>query len=789
MRFLRYTISLAVLCLSGNAVAQSILELPPVDASQELAKRASIEKDFDSAPLRFALPVDLEISPKTHGDWIDSPSRREWRLRVRSSGATDLNFGFGRFRIPEGATLELISLSAKKPMRYGPYGSEDATDGKFWSPPLPGGEAEIVLRIPHGATGAFDVELSRVGTGFRDIYRIDGGPGLSKQGPCNIDVVCPEGDGWRDEIRSVAAYTVDGIDTCTGTMVMDAAQSFTPYFITAWHCGVRDNNASSVVTIWNYESPNCGDLGNGSRMDTVSGASFVAGRGDVDSTLLELSSSPPASYDVYWAGWDRTDAIPNGSVGIHHPGVDEKAISFNDDALTKTNSCIIGGTSDTHWEVDNWEQGTTEPGSSGSALFDPTNKRLIGFLSGGRAACGNTLEDCYGRLDVAWSGGADDSERFGPWLDPNDTGTSSVAGSDPVGFSVNATPPVAAVCAGQTVDFDVDVTASGGFSDNVTLSVDNRPPGTSTTFTVNPVTPPGMSVLTIGNTSGLASGAYPFSLVGTANATMTSAPLTLNVSEGPPSSPTLSMPGDGAVGVLTEPTLTWTASGSGADSYDVQVAADAAFSNIVDAANVTDTSYTVATTLSPDTTYYWRVRAVNGCGVSPYTAARSFTTGGDICSSPGVAIPDNNASGVSDSIEISSAEQVQSLRVSLQVTHTWVGDLIATLRHEDTGTDVVLMDRPGSPAAQNGCNEENVDVTFDDSATDPVEDACEIDPAIAGTLRPEEPLSGFDGQNLAGTWTLTLSDNAGADTGTLDTWCVIPETAPLPDMIFANGFE
>ena len=43
--------------------------------------------------------------------------------------------------------------------------------------------------------------------------------------------------------------------------------------------------------------------------------------------------------------------------------------------------------------------------------------------------------------------------------------------------------------------------------------------------------------------------------------------------------------------------------------------------------------------------------------------------------------------------------------------------------------------------------------------------------------QPNNPINAvFAGQSLAGTWTLNVSDNAQGDTGTLDQWCLVPQT-------------
>jgi hypothetical protein len=92
----------------------------------------------------------------------------------------------------------------------------------------------------------------------------------------------------------------------------------------------------------------------------------------------------------------------------------------------------------------------------------------------------------------------------------------------------------------------------------------------------------------------------------------------------------------------------------------------------------------------------------------------------------------------------------------------------------------MLIDRPGVPGiSPNGCSGDNIDVSLHDSSILPVEDQCSTLPALGGTLQPQEPLAAFAGENISGTWTLTVSDNAGADLGTLNTWCL--EAIPVDE--------
>lgn len=772
---------------------QSTIRLPAVDVKQLLQKHQATHGD--AKPLRFATPNDMTVDPQQDGQWLTISQGpfagdRIWQMRFQAKNATDMNIGITQFELPKGVEIHFISF-ADSPVYYdGPYTYKDNQPyQEFWSAPLPGDDVAVEIYVPkYVVLDELKFNIGRVSTGFRDVFKRYGGEGLRpKQGSCNNDVVCAVGDSWRDEIRSVAAYTVGGIDTCTGTMVMDADRSFKPFFVTAYHCGLSTGNAASMVTIWNYESPNCGDLGGGSRLDTVSGAIYRASRQDVDSSLLELASMPPEEYNVYWAGWDRSENVPQGSVGIHHPRVDEKAISFNDDALTTRSSCILNnGPAGTHWNVDNWEDGTTEPGSSGSGLWDPDNHRLVGFLSGGQAACGNSQYDCYGRFSVAWDNGGADSVNFKPWLDPNNTGLTYVDGSNPNPFSVSVAEPTLAVCQADDAQYALSINLSDNqFNESISLSALGLPAGANHAFSNNPVTAPASSTLTIGNTAAVAVGSHAFTVEGQSTSDSSSTALTLIVDAASPAqSVNLTFPSDGAMSVDTVPQFSW-ASVSDANEYLLEVASDAGFTQLIVSEILSGTSYTPAQILTTNTKFYWRVTPINACGQGQVSSVYSFTTNNEICMDGPISIPDSNSSGVDVILSVSDLGEVASMVVTADITHTYVGDLGIKLSHN--GTDMMVMDRPGYTGSGFGCSGNNVVAVFDDNSIIPVETQCSTSPpAIAGVLKPHQPLGQFAGMALPGNWTFTVSDSAGGDSGVINQLCIIPI---IDDLIFENSFE
>jgi hypothetical protein len=100
-----------------------------------------------------------------------------------------------------------------------------------------------------------------------------------------------------------------------------------------------------------------------------------------------------------------------------------------------------------------------------------------------------------------------------------------------------------------------------------------------------------------------------------------------------PAAPALISPEDVATGVAIGPTLAWQASG-GATSYRLQVARQPDFlSLVVDQGGIGGTSYTLAG-LANDSTYYWRVQASGGGGLSAWSSVRSFRTVAEIAALP-----------------------------------------------------------------------------------------------------------------------------------------------------------
>ncbi|MBW8809240.1 MAG: hypothetical protein JF591_10495 [Lysobacter sp.] len=443
--WLRRLAVVAVLaCLPLQSAVARMLETPRSFSLQDKSLAAVQRKtlaavdsrtlrDQDSAraktakgplPVRFAVQAAVGFDLDNSGTWQKLADGQLWRLRIQSPGAMSHNLGITRFDMPEGAKLWLYDPAGKRV--EGPYVWHNrSSHGRLWTPIIEGDEVVVEVFVPNGVARPA-ITIGQVNQGYRDLSETS----MDKSGSCNNDVICPVGDPWRPQIRSVARYTISGSFLCSGQLVNNTAFDLTPYFLSAAHCNVTAANDDTLVFYWKFESPNCGDLGGGSTSMNQTGAIFRASYAPSDFLLVELEEEPDPLFDVYYSGWDATGVAPAATVGIHHPSGDEKAISFNNNAVTSTayGSNTVNAAAN-HWRVDMWEDGTTEGGSSGSCLWDASSKRCVGQLHGGAASCSATTSpDWYGKFSASWTGGGTAATRLKDWLDPGNTGIIAIDG-------------------------------------------------------------------------------------------------------------------------------------------------------------------------------------------------------------------------------------------------------------------------------------------------------------------------------------------------------------------------
>lgn len=192
-------------------------------------------------------------------------------------------------------------------------------------------------------------------------------------------------------------------------------------------------------------------------------------------------------------------------------------------------------------------------------------------------------------------------------------------------FRLTPMPNRLDVCAPDDAVYDIDVVQILGFADSVDMSAMGVPAGATSSFSVDPVNPPGSTTFTVGNTGSAAVGNYMIDVIGMATTRTQTTTLALNLYDASPGMVTLDMPADGATAVPQQPMFTWQAATQGG-FYTLDLATDSAFTDIIHTVTVEAVDYMLPFDLDTGTTYYWRVQADNACGTGAVSATSSFTT-------------------------------------------------------------------------------------------------------------------------------------------------------------------
>ncbi len=348
-------------------------------------------------------------------------------------------------------------------------------------------------------------------------------------------------------------------------------------------------------------------------------------------------------------------------------------------------------------------------------------------------------------------------------------------------FTISATPASQTVTAGNPTTYTVTVGSQNSFSSAVSLAISGLPTGAAGSFSPNPVTPPANSsansTLSVTTLTSTPVGTYTLTITGTSGSL--SHPTTVQlVVQGQPgnnrvltfvATPNVAIPDNNTTGVTSTINVSDSMTITSVSVYvnithtykgDLEVSligpdnttvilhnrSGGSADNIVTTYNITTRSYQALTAFNGKNTggaWKLKVRDLAAADTGTFNSWK-LTFNGYQTLSPGLAIPDNNSTGITSTMTIAATGTVADLRVRVQITHTYIGDLEVALIGPDN-TTVLLHNRTGSST-------DNIYTVYPDLTT------------------PAQSLGAFVGKAIAGAWKLRVRDLAAADTGTLNYW-------------------
>lgn len=421
----------------SNKQLQENFQSVEVFADKKLISDTDNKRDGFIGPHKIGFTIPTDYSPNNSGTWYTlANGDRVWKIEIRSSGAEALAIYFKDFELPENA--ELFLYNKNKTQEIGAFTRENNPKSGFFGTEIIGGDLVIIeYYVPFKYEDNYPFTISEVAYVYRDsgfgTYK-----GFNGSGNCEVNINCVEGQNWQQQKKGVARIQVkdgSGLFWCSGSLINNTRNDFTPYFLTANHCGLTSSSADyeQWVFHFNYESIDCDNPVNEPISNTMTGGSLIANANNgtanfSDFKLILLNENVPESYDPYFNGWSKSLIASTEGASIHHPSGDIKKISLYNTPLISTNyDALTDNANGLYWRV-LWAEtangyGVTEGGSSGSPMFN-SDGRIIGTLTGGGATCSDLTEpDYYGKFSYSWeSNGVENNKKLRPWLDPLDAG-------------------------------------------------------------------------------------------------------------------------------------------------------------------------------------------------------------------------------------------------------------------------------------------------------------------------------------------------------------------------------
>ncbi|MBL7726835.1 MAG: hypothetical protein JNM68_04070, partial [Dinghuibacter sp.] len=320
------------------ATARTVL--PRIDVAT--MRQAANLKDMKGEMLPAGQVFPVRLSPENSGVWTTLPSGdRVWRLQLHVPDAPATSLYYDNFYLPEGATL--FVYNAEKTHLIGSFGTHNNNEsGQFATEIIYTEDCVVEYYEPANVKkpGSFVI------TGVANVYNAPHPPanlrltnpkccGFGTSGTCNVNANCPEGNSWADQKKSVARILVkNGASQgwCSGALINNVAQDCKNYFLTANHCGASATAAdkNQWVFYFNYQSAGCTNGATEPTSNTITGCTMRSSSSNganssvvqSDFLLVEFNTAIPASYNVYYSGFDASGTGSNSGVGIHHPAGD-----------------------------------------------------------------------------------------------------------------------------------------------------------------------------------------------------------------------------------------------------------------------------------------------------------------------------------------------------------------------------------------------------------------------------------------------------------------------------------
>ena len=209
-----------------------------------------VDRSFDPMVFQFGTEYDVDIDVKNESQvYINDDDTYTLVLGIHSDGAYGLGFNFSDFFLTPNAKLYFYDRE-----RTSFFGSLTELNNKetddLTTSIIKGSYVIIELTAPQNEINDIRLNIDTIIHDYTDIMNYYNTLDSDRE-DCNINVICPEGDDWRDQINGVLRVSMGG-GLCSASLINNTSNDRTPYVLFADHC--VSGSTSGYVFYFNYQS-------------------------------------------------------------------------------------------------------------------------------------------------------------------------------------------------------------------------------------------------------------------------------------------------------------------------------------------------------------------------------------------------------------------------------------------------------------------------------------------------------------------------------------------------------
>ena len=193
-----------------------------------------IDRNFTPMVFEYGIEYEMDITVLDEATTIYQNDEITYLLKIFSKDAYGIGLNFDRFYLTENS--KLFIYDENRTYYFGALTNQNNKRDNIFSTSIIKGETIILeLTVPEDEVDDIQLHIDSIIHDSTDILNYYGTHEDSSREDCNINVICSQGDDWREQINGVVRVSM-GAGLCSASIINNTANDRTPYVLFADHC-------------------------------------------------------------------------------------------------------------------------------------------------------------------------------------------------------------------------------------------------------------------------------------------------------------------------------------------------------------------------------------------------------------------------------------------------------------------------------------------------------------------------------------------------------------------------